>query len=94
MNAPRSAVSNMKRLAIHKMALDAVPPGGGFGDALRFLSSSAGIASAARAADQWARDAVAAIRNAEDPNPWRDIDDEDIAGEILRQIEDRKRLSR
>lgn len=86
-----STLTNMRRLAIHKMALDAVPVGGGFADGIRFLTTEGAIASSAKSAEKWARDAVAAIRAAADPNPWRDADDEAIAGELLRQVEARKR---
>lgn len=85
---------NMRRLAVHRMALDAVPAGGGFADAIRFMSSKDRIVSSAKAAEEWARAAVDAIRNAADPNPWRDADDEAIAGEILRGVAARKSAAR
>lgn len=82
---------NMRKLAVHKMALDAVPAGGGFADAVKFLSSTNAIADSAKAATEWARLAVLAVRGAADPNPWRDADDEAIAAEILRQVAAKRR---
>ena len=81
---------NVKRLVAHKMSVDAVPGGGGLVDALKFLSSKEAILSGARAATEWVRLAIAAVRQAGEPNPWKDADDEAIAGEILRRIKDRQ----
>jgi hypothetical protein len=72
------------------MARDAVPVGGGFPDAIKFLSDKQSILGGARKAQEWARDAVSAVRNAADPNPWRDSTDEEIATELLRRIELKK----
>lgn len=85
---------NVKRLAIHKMSLDAVPPGGGAKDAVAFLSDPKRLTDSAREAQAWAEAAVRAVREASDPNPWRTADDEAIAAEILRQIESRKQEQR
>jgi hypothetical protein len=72
------------------MALDAVPPHGGLADALHFLRQPAKVVSTAREATAWVEQALQLVRQAADPNPWRDASDEDIAAEILRRIEDRK----
>lgn len=84
-------MTNMRRLAVHAMSVAAVPAGGGFADAIKFLTNKTVLVESARQADKFARDAVAAVRAASDPNPWRDADDEAIAGEILRRIDERKR---
>lgn len=78
---------NMTRLMVHKLSRDAVPAGGGFADAVAFLSVPERVKAAAKAAGQWARAAVQAVRDARDPNPFKDASDEEIAGEILRQVE-------
>lgn len=93
MSSPQSQGPNMLRLAAHKMALDAIPAGGGLADGTRFLTTEGAIGKSAKAAAEWVRDAIAAIRAATDPNPWRDADDEAIAAEILRQIHARKRTT-
>lgn len=81
---------NVKKLIIRKMSTDAIPDGGGLEDGMRFLSDPQGISRAAKAATEWVSIAIRAVREATDPNPWRDASDEDIAGEILRKIEERK----
>lgn len=77
-------MSAVRKLAVHVMSRHAIPDGGGLADGIRFLSDPQRIKDAARAADLWVQDAIRAVREAEDPNPWRDADDEAIAAEILR----------
>jgi len=79
---------NVKKLITHKMSRDAIPDGGGFADGLSFLSNPERMAKAARAATEWVEHAIAIVKTAPD-NPYGD-DDEAIAGEILRQIDERK----
>jgi hypothetical protein len=83
---------NVKKLICHKISLDAVPPGGGFQSAIEFLSDKDRIVSSARSATQWVETALAAVKAAPG-NPYGD-DDEAIAGEILRQIEEKKTQQR
>ena len=85
---------HFKKLVIHKMSLDAVPAGGGIGSALKFLSDPQGMAQSSRAAKEWVESAIALIRTAAEPNPWKTSTDEEIAGELLRQIEERKKSQR
>ncbi len=82
--------SNVVKLIIHKMALKAVPSGGGLADAIKFLSSKEGLLAGAREAGEWVKAAILAVRQASEPNPWKDASDEEIAGEILRQAEAKK----
>ena len=84
-------MSNVQKLISHKMSLDAVPPGGGLKSALDFLMTPGKLAESSRAATEWVRLAIAGIRTAAEPNPWKTADDEVIAGELLRLIEERKR---
>jgi hypothetical protein len=81
---------NVKRLLIIKMSRDAIPDGGGFADGVKFLSSKESIMSGYKSAEQWTKDAIQAVRNACDPNPFREADNETIAGEILRKLEAKK----
>ena len=82
--------SNVKLLMIAKMARDAIPAGGGFSAGMAFLTDPARIRDGATAAKKWVDEAIAAVRSASDPNPWREATDEDIAGEILRQMDERE----
>lgn len=85
---------NMKRLIAARMAVLAVPANGGILDAVRFLNDRDALGRAAREAQAFASDAIAAMRAAADPNPWRDATDEEIAGGILQAVEERKRAAR
>lgn len=81
---------NIRKLIFHKMSLDAIPKGGGIADGIKFLSDREGLSKSLRAADEWVKAAILAVRNAGNPNPWKDRPDEDIAGELLRKIEERR----
>lgn len=86
---PKRAIGpNLKRLMAHKMAIDAVPPGGGLFSALDVLMSPKKMQESAQSALEWSILAVNAVRCAVD-NPYGD-DEEVIAGEILSKIEERK----
>jgi len=74
---------NVRRLIVAKMSRDAVPPGGGLADAVRFLASG-GLGEAAARAQAWAFGAVDAVRAS--PG-WAGRGDEEIAGEILRRAD-------
>lgn len=80
--------TGMVGLMIYKIALDGSK--GGFSGALSILSSADKLREAAVAAKKWCSDSIAAVRQATDPNPWRNSTDDEIADEILRQIEARK----
>ena len=80
---------NVRRLWAMKMAKDAIPIGGGFEDGIRFLSNKELVADGARRASDWVKAALKAVREAADPNPWRDADDEIIAAELVRRIEEK-----
>jgi hypothetical protein len=87
---PRALSPNLKRLIAHKMSHDAIPNGGGLADGIKFLSSKESIADGWREAVRWVDEAIRIIRAAKEPNPWRDASDEQIAGELLAQIEAKK----
>lgn len=69
--------------------MDAIPLGGNFGDGLRFLQNPEAIVASARAATEWVKTAIRAVREAAEPNPRKTADDETIAAEVLRQIEEK-----
>lgn len=85
---------NVKRMILEKMSVDAVPAGGGFADAMKFISSKKSIISGARTATEWVKLAIRAVREAPGPNPWTNADDEAIAGELLRAIDEKRKARR
>jgi hypothetical protein len=78
---------NVRRLIAHKMSLDAIPPGGGFADAVDFLLLGR-LSQSGKTATEWVNQAIRAVKSAPD-NPYGD-DDETIAGAILARIEEKK----
>jgi len=82
---------NVKKLWAIRMANEAIPKSGGLIDGLKFLSSKESIAAGARSASAWTEAAIQAIRLAGEPNPWKNADDEEIAGELLRIIAEKER---
>lgn len=88
---PRKLGPNLKRLIGHKMAKDAIPDGGGFADGVKFLTTPGAMASGWREAAAWVDQAIVLVRNAGEPNPWKNATEEEIAGELLRKIEIRRR---
>ena len=80
-----------KRLVAHKMATDAIPSGGGVVDGVNFLLDAERVRATARDAQKWARAACQVVRDAAEPNPWRESTDDEIAEEILRRIATRRR---
>jgi hypothetical protein len=84
---------NVKRLITRKMSLDAIPRGGGFVDGLAFLSRKENITEGAKNASLWVKAAIRIVRQAAEPNPWKDADDEAIASYLLEQITERDRLN-
>ncbi len=81
---------NVKKLIIHKMSLDAIPSGGGVADGLKFFMDKERISRTLREANEWVKQALFVVRNAMEPNPFKNSTDEDIAGEILRKIGEKK----
>jgi hypothetical protein len=87
---PRPLGPNLKRLIGHKMAMDAIPDGGGFAEGVKFLATPGAMAAGWRDATEWVDSAILAIRQAGEPNPWKNSSEEEIAGELLRKIKARK----
>lgn len=81
---------NVRRLIVHKMSQDIVPDSGGFLDAVKVLSTPGALGNHARTATEWVKTVLALVRTAPD-NPYQT--DEEIAGEILRRIEEKRRGS-
>jgi hypothetical protein len=79
---------NFKRLVAHRLSVEAVPAGGGLAAALDALTTPDKLAAIAASSRAWVAEAIAVVKTAPD-NPFGD-DDELIAGEVLRLIEERK----
>ena len=84
------SINNQQKLIIHKMSLNAVPPGGGINAALDFLLSPQKIQESFQESKKWVEDVISIVKNASEPNSWKKATDEEIAGEILRRIEEKK----
>jgi len=80
-------ISNVKKLAVHKMSVDAIPPGEGLNAGIKFLSDPKSISNGFKKAHQWVLEAIQTVRQAGEPNPFKDYTDDDIAGMILNKIE-------
>lgn len=76
---------NVKKLIIWKVSYDAIPNGQGLAAAMGFLSSAQSIASGIRKATEWVEAVITVVRSAPD-NPYKS--DEEIAGAILKKIEE------
>ncbi len=83
----------VKKLICERMATIAVPNGGGFSDAMKFLLSKEAITDAARKATEFVEVALKMIREAAEPNPWKNATDEEIAGHLLAEIEKKRSSS-
>ena len=81
---------NARKLFITKMSRDAIPDGGGLADGLKFFTiSSLERGAIIDKAMEWTQKAIQLVRTSAEPNPWRAASDEEIAGEILRRIDER-----
>ncbi len=89
MSAPMGP--NVKKLVARRMAMLAIPPGGGFGDGVALLCDPKKLAATGKDATAWVHEAIAAVRAAPDCK-W--TTDEEIAGELLRLAEAREPSAR
>lgn len=81
---------NVKKLIIYKMSLDAIPKGGGVTDGVKFLSNKNLMSKTLQSADRWTKDILLAVRQAGEPNRFKNATDEEIAAEILQKIKEQK----
>ena len=80
---------NVKRLVILKMSRDAIPDGGGLADGIEFFTNSEKRKAIMDGAVVWGKLAIQAVHEASEPNPWKNADDETIAGELVRRSKER-----
>ena len=88
-NDSRPIGHNVRKLIAHKIAREAIPDKGGFADGLKFLAQPDRVLTAAKAATAWVFAAIDAVKAAPDGGVYGD--DEAIAGEILRRLDNRKK---
>lgn len=79
-----------KKVLIHRVSVEAIPPGAGVGAGVLFLATPGALAKSWSSAVEWFSNAVIALRAAPGENPWREATEEEIAGEILKRIEQKK----
>ena len=84
MNETRKLGPNMKKLLIRKVAVDAIPSGGGFADGVELFTTPGKLVRLSREALVWIDLAIEAIKSAPD-NPYGE-DEETIAGVILAKL--------
>lgn len=77
---------NVARLIASRMSVLAIPASGGLIDGVQFLLDAEAVQRIAREAEAWTQVALAVMRSAAGPNPWRNATDEEIAEEILRAV--------
>lgn len=78
---------NMKKLLARVVAREAIPPGGGFADGVKFITSGK-MGEVTRKSLDWIDEQIQAILSAPD-NTYGD-DEEAIAGNILAMLAERK----
>ena len=83
---------NVRKLIVRRASVLAVPAGGGLSDAIAVLSNPKLLASHILQATAEIEASIAAVKSASD-NPYGD-DDEAIAAEILRQLDERDKTLR
>ena len=81
---------NVKKLMARKVAKEAIPSGGNFVDGVTFLMDKERVVRTMKESLLWVLEAIQTVRNACEPNPYKDADHETIADVILKQIEERK----
>jgi len=83
---------NVKRLIIERMSYLAIPKDGGLADGIALFTTPGKLGDVVRQATTDVEACIAVAKTAV-PNPFGN-DDEAIAGEILRKIDERKAVKR
>ncbi len=82
---------NFKKIVSMKMAMNAIPKGGNFMDGVRFLVDKDMLISGFKKAWDWAEQSIIKVREATEPNIFKNATDEEISAEILKKIEEKKK---
>lgn len=78
---------NVRRLFVIRMSRDVIPDGGGIMDGISFFTDMSKRKAIMENAEEWVYRAISAVRNASDPNPFKDSSDEEVASEILKKYD-------
>lgn len=78
---------NVIQLIVHKMCVDTIPPDGGVAGLLNLIRSKEQIRDAVKKAAAWVFTVIDLVKAAPDGSQFGD--DEAIASEILRQVDER-----
>ena len=89
-NESTSIGPNVKRLVIHKMSLLAIPIGSGERSLGLGVQAMMNAPQLFREAHEWVVNAIALVKAAPDCAYMTDEDDEEIAGVLLKGIEERQ----
>lgn len=90
------AASPVMKLQIEILSSMAVEPTSGnahlspFARVMEILQSASELTRRARLAHDRCRESIRLVREAADPNPWKNSTDDEIASEILRRLEERR----
>ena len=79
----------VKKLMILKTSREAIPKGGNYLDGFKFLSDKERLVRTMKESHQWVLQAIQVVRTAKEPNPFKTADDETIAAEILKKVEEK-----
>lgn len=82
---------SVKKLIALKMSRDAIPKNGTIKDGLDFLLDKNRLNNSCKEAKKWVKDAISVLRQAKEPNPYKNLSDDDIADFILKEVEKKKR---
>lgn len=79
---------NVRKLVAHHSSTIAIPKGGGLDSAIRFLTGP-DLMKQLKESVKWVETAIHLVRTAAEPNPFKTASDEEIAGHLVKMIEER-----
>lgn len=82
---------NVRELVIIMTSRVAIPDGGGLADGISFFTNRDKRLSIMTSAEELTKQSINLVRHAAEPNPWRTATDEEIAGEMLRKLDERRK---
>lgn len=82
-----SKITAVQKIIAIKLSSIAVPKGGGFADGMNFLNDKDKFIDGVIEAKNWFKNSVAEIRSAPEPNPYKNMTDEEIAESMLQAYE-------
>ena len=82
--------NNVNRLLARRLSQLIVARGKKLEGVVKTLRDKEVFLNSVKEAKEWVRSVIEEIRNAREPNPYKNSSDEEIAGEILRRICERE----